>query len=160
MMKYMEKDKSKKYGNQQNSLMVRYMTLILVKNLNGIRVVLEHGIWDISQARNIENCIKITWTGKFQRKNFLKNTGILIIIYHSQDNQIEVINMKKNCIFSIVRNGLYEQYLKLITNIDVNCQNEYGQNLLQEAIVSNMDEIAIDLVKNSCGSVWELYKYL
>jgi len=26
-MKYMEKDKSKKYGNQQNSLMVRYMTL-------------------------------------------------------------------------------------------------------------------------------------
>jgi len=80
----------------------------------------------------------------------LKNTGILIIIYHSQDsqdNQIEVINMKKNSIFSIVRNGLYEQYLKLITNIDVNCQNEYGQNLLQEAIVSNMDEIAIDLVK-------------
>ena len=60
MMKYMEKEKSKKYGNQQNSLMVRYMTLILVKNLNGIRVVLEHGIWDISQARNIENCIKIT----------------------------------------------------------------------------------------------------
>ena len=56
----MEKEKSKKYGNQQNSLMVRYMTLILVKNLNGIRVVLEHGIWDISQARNIENCIKIT----------------------------------------------------------------------------------------------------
>lgn len=55
--------------------------------------------------------------------------------------------MKKNSIFSIVRNGLYEQYLKLITNIDVNCQNEYGQNLLQEAIVSNMDEIAIDLVK-------------
>ena len=64
--------------------------------------------------------------------------------------------MKKNSIFSIVRNGLYEQYLKLITNIDVNCQNElitnidvncqneYGQNLLQEAIVSNMDEIAID----------------
>lgn len=35
----------------------------------------------------------------------------------------------------------------MITNIDVNCQNEYGQNLLQEAIVSNMDEIAIDLVK-------------
>ena len=52
--------------------------------------------------------------------------------------------MKKISIFSIVRNGLYEQYLKLITNIDVNCQNEYGQNLLQEAIVSNMDEIAID----------------
>ena len=74
----------------------------------------------------------------------MKNTGILIIIYHNQDNQIEVINMKKNSIFSIVRNGLYEQYLKLITNIDVNCQNEYGQNLLQEAIVSNMDEIAID----------------
>lgn len=62
--------------------------------------------------------------------------------------------MKKNSIFSIVRNGLYEQYLKLITNIDVNCQNEYGQNLLQEAIVSNMDEIAIDLVKNSWKVFW------
>ena len=48
--------------------------------------------------------------------------------------------MKKNSIFSIVRNGLYEQYLKLITNIDVNCQNEYGQNLLQEAIVSNIKD--------------------
>lgn len=65
---------------------------------------------------------------------------------------------EKNSIFSIVRNGLYEQYLKLITNIDVNCQNEYGQNLLQEAIVSNMDEIAIDLVKNSCGIVLDFCK--
>ena len=65
---------------------------------------------------------------------------------------------EKNSIFSIVRNGLYEQYLKLITNIDVNCQNEYGQNLLQEAIVSNMDEIAIDLVKNPCGIALNFYK--
>lgn len=54
--------------------------------------------------------------------------------------------MKENEIFSIVRNGLYDQYLKLITNIDINSQNEYGQNLLQEAIEANKDKIAIDLV--------------
>ena len=48
------------------------------------------------------------------------------IIYHSQDNQIEVINMKKNSIFSIVRNGLYEQYLKLITNIDVKAYPDFS----------------------------------
>lgn len=54
--------------------------------------------------------------------------------------------MKENEIFSIVRNGLYDQYLKLITNIDINSQNEYGQNLLQEAIGANKDKIAIDLV--------------
>ena len=76
----------------------------------------------------------------------LKNTGIPTIIIHNQDNQIEVIKMEKNSIFSIVRNGLYEQYLKLIASFDINCQNEYGQNLLQEAIESNMDKIAIDLV--------------
>ena len=54
--------------------------------------------------------------------------------------------MKKDSIFYIVKNGLYEQYLNLITSIDINCQNQYGQNLLQEAIESNIDEIAIDLV--------------
>ena len=47
--------------------------------------------------------------------------------------------MKENEIFSIVRNGLYDQYLKLITNIDINSQNEYGQNLLQEAIEANKE---------------------
>lgn len=57
------------------------------------------------------------------------------------------MNMNINSIFSIVRNRLYEQFLKLIPSIDVNCQNEYAQNLLQEAIASNMDEIAIDLLK-------------
>ncbi len=54
--------------------------------------------------------------------------------------------MKEKNIFSIVRNGQYDQYLELIKNVDVNCQNEYGQNLLQEAIGANRDEIAVDLV--------------
>ena len=54
--------------------------------------------------------------------------------------------MKNNSIFSIVRNGLYDQYLKSIRSAGVNCQNEYGQNLLQEAIGANRDEVAVDLV--------------
>lgn len=56
---------------------------------------------------------------------------------------------KKNSIFSIVKNGQHEQYLNLITSVDINCQNEYGQNLLQEAIESGMNEIAIDLVNRN-----------
>ena len=62
---------------------------------------------------------------KIQKKNSLKNIEIQVITNLSQEEQIEVINMKENEIFSIVRNGLYEQYLKLITNID---------NLLAELI--------------------------
>ena len=83
---------------------------------------------------------------KFQKKNSLKNIEIQVITNLSQEEQIEVNHMKENEIFSIVRNGLYDQYLKLITNIDINSQNEYGQNLLQEAIEANKDKIAIDLV--------------
>lgn len=83
---------------------------------------------------------------KFQKKNSLKNIEIQVITNLSQEEQIEVINMKENEIFSIVRNGPYDQYLKLITNIDINSQTEYGQNLLQEAIGANKDKIAIDLV--------------
>ena len=64
--------------------------------------------------------------GKIQKKNSLKNIEIQVITNLSQEEQIEVINMKENEIFSIVRNGLYDQYLKLITNIDINSQNEYG----------------------------------
>ena len=60
---------------------------------------------------------------KFQKKNSLKNIEIQVITNLSQEEQIEVINMKENEIFSIVRNGLYDQYLKLITNIDINSQN-------------------------------------
>ena len=56
---------------------------------------------------------------KFQKKNSLKNIEIQVITNPSQEEQIEVINMKENEIFSIVRNGLYDQYLKLITNIDI-----------------------------------------
>lgn len=97
---------------------------------------------------------------KFQKKNSLKNIEIQVITNLSQEEQIEVINMKENEIFSIVRNGLYDQYLKLITNIDINSQNEYGQNLLQEAIEANKDKIAIDLVNNSCGSVLDNRKLL
>lgn len=50
---------------------------------------------------------------KFQKKNSLKNIEIQVITILSQEEQIEVINMKENEIFSIVRNGLYDQYLKL-----------------------------------------------
>ena len=57
---------------------------------------------------------------KFQKKNSLKNIEIQVITNLSQEEEIEVINMKENEIFSIVRNGLYDQYLKLITNIDIN----------------------------------------
>ena len=57
---------------------------------------------------------------KLQKKNSLKNIEIQVITNLSQEEQIEVINMKENEIFSIVRNGLYDQYLKLITNIDIN----------------------------------------
>ena len=83
---------------------------------------------------------------KFQKKNSLKNIEIQVITNLSQEEQIEVTNMKENEIFSIVRNGLYDQYLKLINNVDINSQNEFGQNLLQEAIEANIDKIAIDLV--------------
>ena len=51
---------------------------------------------------------------KFQKKNSLKNIEIQVITNLSQEEQIEVINMKENEIFSIVRNGLYDQYLKLM----------------------------------------------
>ena len=54
---------------------------------------------------------------KFQKKNSLKNIEIQVITILSQEEQIEVINMKENEIFSIVRNGLYDQYLKLITKV-------------------------------------------
>ena len=54
--------------------------------------------------------------------------------------------MKEKNIFSVVRNGQYDQYQESIKSVDVNCQNEYGQNLLQEAISSNKDDIAVDLV--------------
>ena len=56
------------------------------------------------------------------------------------------MNMKEKNIFSVVRNGLYDQYQESIKSVDVNCRNEYGQNLLQEAISSNRDDIAVDLV--------------
>ena len=54
----MEKDKSKKSGILPKNVMVKYMTHIQVKNLNGIRMRLEHGIWDINSVRNIRNYIK------------------------------------------------------------------------------------------------------
>ena len=54
---------------------------------------------------------------KIQKKNSLKNIEIQVITILSQEEQIEVINMKENEIFSIVRNGLYDQYLKLITKV-------------------------------------------
>ncbi len=64
----------------------------------------------------------------------------------SQTKQAEAMNMKEKNIFSVVRNGQYDQYLKSIKGVDINCRNEYGQNLLQEAISSGRDDIAVDLV--------------
>lgn len=57
--------------------------------------------------------------------------------------------MKKNEMFSIVRFGTYEQYEKNIANTDVNCCNEYNQNLLQEAIAFCKNDIAKDLINRN-----------
>lgn len=48
--------------------------------------------------------------------------------------------------FSIVRNGLTEPYKLSISNTSIDCNNELGQNLLQEAIAYCKDNIAVDLV--------------
>lgn len=77
---------------------------------------------------------------------FPENTEKPTITGRSQTKQAEAMNMKEKNIFSAVRNGQYGQYQESIKNVDVNCRNEYGQNLLQEAISSNRDGIAVDLV--------------
>lgn len=51
-----------------------------------------------------------------------------------------------NEIFSIIRNGLTEHYQLSISSIPINSNNEFGQNLLQEAIAYCRNGIAVDLV--------------
>lgn len=63
--------------------------------------------------------------------------------------QIEDINMKNNEIFSIIRIGTYEQYEKSIAGVDIDCFNEYKQNLLQEAIAACKNDIAKDLINRN-----------
>lgn len=63
--------------------------------------------------------------------------------------QIEDINMKNNEIFSIIRIGTYKQYEKSIAGVDIDCCNEYKQNLLQEAIASCKNDIAKDLINRN-----------
>lgn len=60
--------------------------------------------------------------------------------------QIKDINMSYNEIFSIIRVGTYEQYEKNIVVVDIDCCNEYKQNLLQEAIAASKNDIAKDLI--------------
>lgn len=57
--------------------------------------------------------------------------------------------MKNNEIFSIIRIGTYEQYEKSIAEVDIDCCNEYKQNLLQEAIASCKNDIAKDLINRN-----------
>ena len=52
------KGQVEKVWDSAKKRMVKYMTHIQVKNLNGIRMRLEHGIWDINSVRNIRNYIK------------------------------------------------------------------------------------------------------
>lgn len=63
--------------------------------------------------------------------------------------QIKDINMSYNEIFSIIRLGTYAQYEKSITGIDIDCCNEYKQNLLQEAIAACKNDIAKDLINRN-----------
>ena len=49
---------------------------------------------------------------KFQKKNSLKNIEIQVITNLSQEEQIEVINMKENEIFSIVRMNMDKIFYK------------------------------------------------
>lgn len=57
--------------------------------------------------------------------------------------------MKNNEIFSIIRIGTYEQYEKSIAGVDIDCFNEYKQNLLQEAIAACKNDIAKDLINRN-----------
>ena len=57
--------------------------------------------------------------------------------------------MKNDEIFSIIRIGTYEQYEMSIAGVDIDCCNEYKQNLLQEAIAACKNGIAKDLINRN-----------
>lgn len=67
----------------------------------------------------------------------------------SLKKQIKDINMKNNEIFSIIRLGTYVLYEKSIVGVDIDCCNEYKQNLLQEAIAACKNDIAKDLINRN-----------
>ena len=56
--------------------------------------------------------------------------------------------MKNNEVFSIIRAGTYALYEKSIVGVDIDCCNEYKQNLLQEAIAACKNDIAKDLINS------------
>lgn len=56
---------------------------------------------------------------------------------------------ENNEIFSIIRIGTYKQYEKSIAGVDIDCFNEYKQNLLQEAIAACKNDIAKDLINRN-----------
>ena len=62
------------------------------------------------------------------------------------DGTVSPILSENNEIFSIIRVGTYEQYEKNIVVVDIDCCNEYKQNLLQEAIAASKNDIAKDLI--------------
>ena len=57
--------------------------------------------------------------------------------------------MKNNEVFSIIRAGTYALYEKSIVGVDIDCCNEYKQNLLQEAIAACKNDIAKDLINRN-----------
>ena len=67
----------------------------------------------------------------------------------SLKKQIKDINMKINEFFSIIRLGTYALYEKSIVGVDIDCCNEYKQNLLQEAIAACKNDIAKDLINRN-----------
>jgi uncharacterized protein len=58
-----------------------------------------------------------------------------------RDNKIDI--------FRIIRYGNIDSYKKHITNFDINSRNEFGQNLLQEAIAYKKRDVALDLLSRS-----------
>lgn len=57
--------------------------------------------------------------------------------------------MSYNEVFSIIRAGTYALYEKSIVGVDIDCCNEYKQNLLQEAIAACKNDIAKDLINRN-----------
>ena len=49
-------------------------------------------------------------------------------------------------IFSLINQGIENEYFKLIEKYDINTVNQYGQSLLYEAIVFYQENIALDLI--------------
>lgn len=66
---------------------------------------------------------------------------------HNQEKQTEAMLSKTNDIFFIIKYHSYEEYKKVIPDVDINICDEYGYNLLQIAIAEWKDDIAMDLIQ-------------